>query len=110
MFSWIKNKRRARREFWEGLCHQCGLCCYERRVRAGGKLEILWGRPCEHLDTATHRCTVYHRRFRVCRYCAKVTILHALFSRALPASCGYVEHYRPRYAARRRLADEQTGD
>lgn len=106
MIGWIRRKIEQRRRFWEGLCNQCGLCCYERRVRTGGRLDILWNRPCEYLDTKTNRCRVYHRRFRVCRYCGKVTIFHALFSRHLPRSCGYVQHYRRQN--NKRPADKQT--
>lgn len=50
--------------------------------------------PCEYFDRASGLCRVYEKRFAACKYCGKVTIFHALFSRALPASCGYVERYR----------------
>ena len=33
---------------WESLCHECGLCCYERARVAGGVLIDL-SRPCPYL-------------------------------------------------------------
>jgi uncharacterized cysteine cluster protein YcgN (CxxCxxCC family) len=67
-------------------------------VLDNGTVVIKLDSPCRFLDTGTRRCTVYHRRFRTCRDCAKVTILHALFSPYLPAECGYVQRYRRRRA------------
>ena len=78
---------------WESICHGCGLCCYERAVVTGG-VRIDLNRPCQYLDTETNRCTVYRRRFRVASYCSKVTLLHALFGRRMPLTCGYVQRYR----------------
>jgi len=89
-----------RRNRWEALCKQCGLCCYERRVLPGGRVYIDFNAPCEFLDTDTNLCTVYENRFRVCRYCAKVTMFHALFDRAMPPNCSYVEQYRPLFIRR----------
>lgn len=80
-------------ERWEAICRRCGLCCYERQMTAGG-VRIDLSRPCIYLDTETHRCTVYRRRFRVADYCSKVTLLHALYGRRMPLTCGYVQHYR----------------
>ncbi len=80
-------------EVWESICQGCGLCCYEREVIAGG-LRIDLNRPCPYLDTQANRCTVYRRRFRVAAYCSKVTVLHSLFGRRMPLTCGYVRRYR----------------
>lgn len=78
---------------WEGICTGCGLCCYERRRTASG-VRIDLSRPCPYLDTSTRRCKVYHRRFAAEALCSKVNILHALFGRFMPLTCGYVRHYR----------------
>ena len=80
-------------ESWEALCHQCGLCCYERTEVAGG-VRIDLRRPCPYLDTNTRRCKVYGRRFVSGALCSKVNLLHALFGRRMPLNCGYVRHYR----------------
>lgn len=82
-----------RRERWEGLCRQCGLCCYERKLVAGG-VRIDLSKPCIYLDSKTRQCKVYTRRLRVVEHCRKVTLLHALFGRLMPMSCGYVQRYR----------------
>jgi uncharacterized cysteine cluster protein YcgN (CxxCxxCC family) len=64
-----------------------------------------FNKPCVHLDVSSRLCTVYERRFDACSGCRKMTLYHALFVRWLPATCGYVVHFRPRRsAAARRLA------
>jgi len=93
--------RKAR---WEAHCLRCGLCCYEKEYR-GRTVVTSFSRPCPHLDLSSRLCTVYANRFDVCARCKKRTILHAMFVRWLPPTCGYVQHYRLRKAAgRRRLA------
>ncbi len=90
-----KNKRTpgtSRRERWEGLCKRCGLCCYEKEAGLF-RTVIYLSRPCEYFNKQTKLCTVYETRFTTCRWCAKVRLWHVLFSRCLPATCGYVEHY-----------------
>ena len=89
----ISDYIRMRRARWDSICNRCGLCCYER-VRRSGCLVIKYDSPCQFLDTETKLCTVYDYRFKVCPECRKVTIFHALFSRYLPDSCGYVQAYR----------------
>ena len=37
---------------------------------------------------------IYDQRFKLCRDCAKVNLLRALFYPLLPDSCGYVERFR----------------
>lgn len=85
---------RRRRERWESLCTQCGLCCYRRTRLNGGGVHIDFSRPCRFLDTATGRCTVYTRRFELNPECRKVTILNARFDPLMPTTCGYVRAYR----------------
>lgn len=82
---------------WEALCRGCGLCCYEKD-RHGGSVTTNWRAPCRYLEVSTRRCTVYGERFRVCPECRRMTLLHALFTPWLPASCGYVRRFRPRAA------------
>ena len=90
-------------EWWEGLCKRCGLCCYEKRRGPAGYIIDL-SRPCFYLDPVSRLCTVYERRFEVCRQCRKMTIAHALFTSYLPESCGYVQKFRiwRRFSRRRR--------
>ena len=78
---------------WEGLCHRCGLCCYEKEVRAG-RVYVRMDSPCRFLDLKTRLCSVYEERFRACRECRKLRFVHARFSRWLPQSCGYVRRFR----------------
>lgn len=89
--------------FWEGLCHCCGLCCHEKVVTPEF-LIIDSRRCCEYLDTENNSCKVYRRRFHVCSRCRKVGLLKAMFSPALPSTCGYVEwaeQHHIRFARRR---------
>lgn len=84
---------RTRVDPWEAICDGCGLCCFERRLTAAG-LRIDLARPCPYLDEKTRRCRVYHRRFAVGALCSKVNLLHALFGRLMPLTCGYVRRFR----------------
>jgi len=87
----IWRKRKIAR--WESLCKQCGICCYEKESRLL-YMEIDLSRPCEYLDLETMKCRVYKTMFSCNKWCGKVTLFHACFSRALPDTCGYVEEYR----------------
>ena len=78
---------------WEALCRRCGACCHEKRYTSHG-LVLDYGSPCRHLDLGTRQCRVYEVRFRACPECRRMTIFHALFSRFLPAGCGYVRAFR----------------
>ncbi len=94
MFGRMRQALRRRRKDWEDTCTRCGLCCYEKDISGNGAVFIDLDRPCRFLDPATRACTVYDRRFRVCRDCRKVRMYHALFSRYMPPECGYVRRYR----------------
>ena len=83
-------KRKAR---WETLCKKCGICCYGKESSLF-RTTIHLSAPCEFFNPDMKLCRVYEKRFSICKYCGKVTIYHALFSRSLPATCGYVEKYR----------------
>ena len=89
----LRAARDARRARWEGLCHRCGLCCFEKEQRDGAWITDRT-RPCPYLDLRTKLCTVYARRFTTCARCRPMTLRHALFTRWLPSECGYVRHYR----------------
>jgi len=86
----VRSRRRAR---WESHCMRCGLCCYEKE-RRGRSVVTNYRRPCAHLDVSTRLCTVYEDRFARCAQCRPMTLLHALFVKWLPSSCGYVRQYR----------------
>ena len=89
----LLQSRRRTDEAWEALCHRCGLCCYERSVTSVG-VRIDLSRPCPYLDTKSRACSVYQRRFTVGALCSKVNLLHAVFGRRMPLTCGYVRQYR----------------
>ena len=83
----------ARRARWEALCRHCGLCCYVKEIR-GFSAAPNYSRPCRFLNEKTRLCTVYKRRFEVCRECRRMTLYHAFFVRWLPDACGYVRRFR----------------
>ena len=97
----IRGARSRRRTRWESHCTRCGLCCYEKE-RHGRSVVTNYRRPCVYLDVASRLCTVYENRFAVCAQCRRMTLIHALFVKWLPPSCGYVQRYRR--AGKRRLA------
>lgn len=89
----LRQRAERRRQWWEGLCKRCGLCCYEKEIR-GGRVYVRMDAPCSYLDPRTRLCTVYDNRFGVCGECRRMRYVNARFSRWLPESCGYVRHYR----------------
>jgi uncharacterized protein len=93
MIALIRRARAERRARWEALCLRCGRCCYEKEYR-GRRLVTNYRKPCPHLDTNSQACRVYSTRFETCDRCRKMTIVHALFVKWLPDTCGYVVHYR----------------
>jgi uncharacterized cysteine cluster protein YcgN (CxxCxxCC family) len=97
----IRGARSRRRTRWESHCTRCGLCCYEKE-RHGRSVVTNYRRPCVYLDVASRLCTVYENRFAVCAQCRRMTLIHALFVKWLPPSCGYVQRYRR--AGKRQLA------
>jgi uncharacterized cysteine cluster protein YcgN (CxxCxxCC family) len=92
-FGNLARKLKARKALWESLCKRCGICCYAKESRLFRTI-IFMSKPCEHLDKRTHLCKISEDRFRICSYCGKVRLYHALLSRCLPDTCGYVERYR----------------
>ncbi len=89
----IRKASRERHARWESYCHQCGKCCYEKDSH-GLKVVTNYKKPCLYLNTVTHLCMVYDKRFTVCGACRRMTLRHALFVRWLPESCGYVRRFR----------------
>ena len=78
---------------WERLCTECGLCCCDRRrVAVGVRIDLR--HCCAYLDGTGRRCRVYNRRFTAESRCRKVNLLHALFGRRMPLTCGYVRRHR----------------
>lgn len=90
----IKSVLTGYRGEWDSLCSLCGACCYEKEEREDGVVYIDFDRPCTYLDTYTNRCTVYEKRFKVCRECSRLGARHALFATWLPPDCGYVKKFR----------------
>ncbi len=83
---WHKN--------WDGLCNQCGRCCYTRSQGKNGEVIIHYNSPCENLDPDTHLCRVFDDRFRKCDHCGKVNLYVALFHPTLPKECAYRKTFR----------------
>ena len=104
MFDGLKQR-------WDDICTRCGLCCFQRD-RVEGELVIHEHAPCRFLDTEKRLCTVYDTRLSTCKECRKLTVFHALFSRYLPDSCGYVETLRiwRRVANPRRPVQTQSSE
>lgn len=73
---------------WDALCHQCGLCCFEKLEDPYGR--IIYTRiPCRYLDIETRQCRIYPRRLEINPKCIKLTPTLLPTLRWLPAECGY---------------------
>jgi uncharacterized cysteine cluster protein YcgN (CxxCxxCC family) len=96
LFNKIKNYFLKKQADWEKVCLHCGICCYEKEDD-NCVIVINLKKPCEYLNVKRKLCTIYENRFKICKNCKKVTIFHALFSRCLPFTCGYVQKYRKFY-------------
>ena len=93
---------------WEGLCHRCGLCCYEKVRQSDGSWVLDKSKPCPWLNESTLLCRIYEKRLKVYPRCRKVRLMHALFAPYLPSSCGYVRELRPGWFPRSRLVVTAT--
>ncbi|MFC1833454.1 hypothetical protein ACFL2Q_01800 [Thermodesulfobacteriota bacterium] len=80
-------------EEWEAICRKCGACCYEKLDFGGGAVHFT-DKPCEHLDTETKLCRVYHKRQEAAPDCLKLTEALTRSLNWLPADCAYLEHLR----------------
>jgi len=74
---------------WEGLCRQCGQCCFEKWVDEDGTIYPT-SIACRFLDIHSRRCRVYHKRFDVGEGCIKLTPEVVETVQWLPEDCGYV--------------------
>ncbi|MGX8680372.1 MAG: hypothetical protein ACSW8B_03185 [bacterium] len=82
------------RRNWEKLCRCCGQCCYGRYKGPDGHVKVDRYDVCEYLDEGTCRCTIYSRRFELCKTCAKVNIWNVLFDPLMIEDCAYVTLFR----------------
>jgi uncharacterized protein len=73
---------------WEGLCEQCGLCCFEKLEDEDGRI-FYTSTPCRYLDITTRRCKVYKKRFKVYKECVQLTPELVEKLNWLHRSCGY---------------------
>lgn len=94
----IRTASRVRHARWESYCLHCGKCCYEKDAH-GLTVVTNYTKPCIYLNTVTHLCMVYDKRFVACSACRRMTLRHALFVRWLPDTCGYVRRFRYHDAA-----------
>jgi uncharacterized protein len=81
------------RDQWEGICRQCGRCCYEKVDLGGGVIRYL-DEACRHLDTSTNLCKVYRNRQEAEPDCISLTEELVRELNWLPEGCAYVEHIR----------------
>ena len=76
------------KETWDGLCRQCGRCCFE-------KIEDLRGRvtytttACRYLDLDSRTCKVFENRARINPECIALTPELVCTLDWLPDDCGY---------------------
>jgi uncharacterized cysteine cluster protein YcgN (CxxCxxCC family) len=87
---------------WEGLCEQCGMCCFEKLEDDHGTI-FFTQTPCRYLDVHTRQCRIYPRRFEINPACVKLTPELVAEIRWLHDDCGYMKafgrrrsHHRPR--------------
>ena len=73
---------------WDGLCKQCGFCCFEKLEDERGTI-FYTQTPCRYLDVTTRRCKVFERRFEINPSCVKLTPELVPTLRWLPVDCGY---------------------
>ena len=73
---------------WEGLCKRCGLCCFEKKIDAQGRIHET-PVPCRHLDIHTRLCRVYAQRRQIEFDCVKLTPEKIAELKWLPESCAY---------------------
>ena len=81
---------------WEGLCRQCGQCCFEKWVDEDGTIHptVI---ACRFLDIHSRQCRVYHKRFDVGEGCIKLTPEVVESVQWLPTDCGYKRKAGPGY-------------
>jgi uncharacterized protein len=76
------------KESWEGICQQCGLCCFEKIEDEQGRI-FFTSTPCRYLDISTRRCKIYKKRFKVYPECVQLTPELVKDLKWLHNGCGY---------------------
>jgi uncharacterized cysteine cluster protein YcgN (CxxCxxCC family) len=75
---------------WEGVCNNCGKCCFDKKITEKGIMVIDYNKPCENLKFVGRKshCEIYDMRFtkQGCH-----TIPEAIQKRALPPDCPYIK-------------------
>jgi uncharacterized protein len=80
-------------EEWECICNRCGKCCYEKVDLGAGVIQYT-DEPCQHLDTETRLCKVYHNRHEAEPDCISLTEHLVRTLNWLPEECAYVSYIR----------------
>lgn len=73
---------------WEGICHRCGGCCFEKIIDAAGTVHTT-GIPCRFLDIHKRTCRVYLHRLEIEEDCIKLTPENVEVFSWLPENCAY---------------------
>jgi len=76
--------------YWDSLCKQCGLCCFEKLENERGTI-FYTQTPCRYLDVNSRRCKVFERRFEINPGCVKLTSELVPALHWLPRDCGYLQ-------------------
>lgn len=90
---------------WEALCRRCGLCCFEKKIDACGRI-VTTKVPCQHLDIISRECRVYQKRLSMREGCIKLTPEVVAGADWLPELCAYRQKIRPRHDGRGTLKSE----
>ena len=86
------------KEQWEGICEQCGLCCFEKLEDEDGRI-LFTSTPCRYLDIDTRRCKIYTKRFKINPECVQLTPELVKDLKWLHRSCGYKKALKAKKAA-----------
>jgi uncharacterized protein len=84
----MQDLTKVDREKWEGLCEQCGLCCFEKIEDEEGRI-FFTSTPCRYLDITTRRCRIYKKRFKINPECMELTPELVKELKWLHSGCGY---------------------
>jgi uncharacterized protein len=87
------NIEQLTKEQWEGLCQQCGLCCFEKIEDEEGRI-FFTSTPCRYLDISTRRCRIYQKRFKINPECVELTPELVKTLKWLHPGCGYKKALR----------------
>lgn len=73
---------------WESLCHQCGLCCFDKYESETGAI-FYTQTPCRYLDVITRQCKIYEQRFIINPDCIQLTPEKVRSLKWLHRDCAY---------------------